>query len=307
MREFTPLQQLQRSIWRHRTPISHHPAHGTDTTKTLRVLVHAQILNCISLGQRCCWELDRASGLGLWPCWPRAGRRRGGSGATVDVTAPSSTTPQQMTTRQRRPAPDFQPARPLGGIHPDPLVTGTAVSERLTTAEVGRTRNETENASTRLDPVGYEPSCLSRAEIDKESLPQVAVDQRLLSWSSVFCSRFGGGGGDWRARGRVQLQDKLCPSRRPPPGGGWLVYNLFSFPLLVFQPPKPSRGETRISHKTPLFARCKPTSQRRNRNDGNDEPPIWFPILDPSTHLRHVMSSDELRASSERKSNDGHV
>lgn len=162
----------------------------------------------------------------------------------------------------------------------------------MTTAEVGRTRNETENASTRLDPVGYEPSCLSRAEVDKESWPQVAVDQRLLSWSSVFCSRFGGGGGE-RGAGSSCRTD-CAPRVDPlPPPGGWLVYNLFSFPLLVFQPPKPSRGETRISHKTPLFARCKPTSQRRNRNDGNDEPPIWFPILDPSTHLRHVMSSDE--------------
>lgn len=44
MREFTPLQQLQRSIWRHRAPISHHPARDTDTNKTLRVLVHAHIL-----------------------------------------------------------------------------------------------------------------------------------------------------------------------------------------------------------------------------------------------------------------------
>lgn len=63
---------------------------------------------------------------------------------------------------------------------------------------------------------------------------------------------------------------------------GWLVYNLSSFPLLMFQPLKPSRGETRTSHQTwAMFARCKLAGQRSKRNDGNDgnddEPPICSP------------------------------
>lgn len=214
MREFTPLQQLQRSIWRHRAPISHHPAHGTDTTKTLRVLVHAQILNCISLGQRCCWELDRASGLGLWPCRPRAGRRRGGSGATVDVTAPSSMTPpQQMTTRQRRPAPDFQPARPLGGIHPDPLATGTAVSD----LDDGRGWENKKRNGKCLDETR---SCWIRVFLFAASRGRqriIASSRRrpkTLVMVECLCSRFGGGGGE---RGAGSSCRTNCAPRVDPP------------------------------------------------------------------------------------------
>lgn len=103
MSEFTPLRQLQRSIWRHRTPISHHPAPGTDTRHSgCRYCVHAQILNCISLGQLCCWELDRTD---VWPWLGPAGSGRvaGGEGRRVWSNGRCNRTiihdPQQMGLR----------------------------------------------------------------------------------------------------------------------------------------------------------------------------------------------------------------
>lgn len=200
-----------------------------------------------------------------------------------------------MTTRQRRPAPDFQPARPLGGIHPDPLVTGTAVSD-LDDGRGWENNKLTKRKMPRRDSILLDTSLLVCRE------PRSTKNHCLKSPSTKDSCHgrvsFAVGlveGVESEGQGPAAGQTVPLASTPPPPGRRLASCTIYSaFPCWCFNRPSPAEEKHGFLTKhLCLLAANRPTSQRRNRNDGNDEPPIWFPILDPSTHLRHVMSSDE--------------
>jgi hypothetical protein len=173
-RVMTPSLLLLRSIWRHRTPISH--ITPLEIATLLRVLVAIEHAS-IPIELHISWAALRlgihpprmhvlgTSGLGL-ACWVagvlRVCWRVWSNGRRVDVTAPSSMTPDDHPTAETGPGFSSQPVHWVGiiPIRQRPgrrcrtltdIDDGQRLEKRETRNE--KEKRETEEDMTRLDPV----------------------------------------------------------------------------------------------------------------------------------------------------------